>query len=152
MPLSTAWFFARSVVHLLATLEHDTVVCARDVKQNFRKTLFPAYKEERLPMPQVRQTTPDTDTRACGSVCVCVGGRSIAHTMHAHTVCETKPLMLFIVSLRFCQGLRQQMGLCIEVLESLGIPVISEDGIEADDLLATAAHYAAQRGDWEVRS
>ena len=45
------------------------------------------------------------------------------------------------------------MPLCLEMLHSVGIPVIAEDGVEADDLLATVArHLAVERGDWEVRT
>ena len=43
--------------------------------------------------------------------------------------------------------LRQQMGLVREVLSALGVAVIELPGYEADDLIATAAEQAVERGD-----
>ena len=43
--------------------------------------------------------------------------------------------------------LKQQMGLVREVLTALGVPVIELSGYEADDLIATAAEQAVERGD-----
>ncbi|MDQ3543392.1 MAG: DNA polymerase I, partial [Actinomycetota bacterium] len=43
--------------------------------------------------------------------------------------------------------LKQQMGLVREVLAALGVPVIELSGYEADDLIATAAEQAVERGD-----
>ncbi len=41
---------------------------------------------------------------------------------------------------------RQQLGLIVEVLETLGIPVIGVEGHEADDAIATLALRAAEQG------
>src|SRR5215207_11559343 len=43
--------------------------------------------------------------------------------------------------------LRQQMGLVREVLEALRIPILEAPGFEADDILATLATRARDRGD-----
>ena len=43
--------------------------------------------------------------------------------------------------------LRQQMGLVRQVLDALGVAVCELAGFEADDLIATAAEQAAERGD-----
>ena len=43
--------------------------------------------------------------------------------------------------------LRQQMGLVREVLDALGIPTVELAGWEADDLIATLATHARDRGD-----
>ncbi|HEY8545307.1 MAG TPA: DNA polymerase I [Acidimicrobiales bacterium] len=42
--------------------------------------------------------------------------------------------------------LRQQMGLVRQVLESLGIPILEKPGYEADDILATLATQARDKG------
>ncbi|MGH2652404.1 MAG: 5'-3' exonuclease, partial [Actinomycetota bacterium] len=41
---------------------------------------------------------------------------------------------------------RQQVGLIVEVLETLRVPVIGVEGHEADDAIATLAVRAAERG------
>jgi DNA polymerase I len=43
--------------------------------------------------------------------------------------------------------LRQQMGLVREVVETLGLPLLEQPGIEADDIIATLATIARDRGD-----
>jgi len=43
--------------------------------------------------------------------------------------------------------LRQQMGLVREVVEGLGIPIFEVPGVEADDVIATLATEARDRGD-----
>jgi DNA polymerase-1 len=43
--------------------------------------------------------------------------------------------------------LRQQMGLVRQVVEVLGLPVVELPGFEADDLIATLAEHAVDRGD-----
>ncbi len=43
--------------------------------------------------------------------------------------------------------LRQQMGLVREVLETLAVPTVETDGYEADDIVATLAAQAKERGD-----
>jgi DNA polymerase-1 len=43
--------------------------------------------------------------------------------------------------------LRQQMGLVREVVETLGLPILEQAGIEADDVIATLATEARDRGD-----
>src|SRR5918997_394343 len=43
--------------------------------------------------------------------------------------------------------LRQQMGLVRQVVETLGIPMVDYAGFEADDVIATLATRARDRGD-----
>ena len=43
--------------------------------------------------------------------------------------------------------LRQQMGLVRQVVEVLRLPVLEKAGVEADDIIATLAEHAKQRGD-----
>jgi DNA polymerase I len=43
--------------------------------------------------------------------------------------------------------LRQQMGLVRQVVETLGIPIVEVPGFEADDVIATLATQARDRGD-----
>jgi len=43
--------------------------------------------------------------------------------------------------------LRQQMGLVREIVEALGLPVVEQVGYEADDLIATLATQARDRGE-----
>jgi len=43
--------------------------------------------------------------------------------------------------------LRQQMGLVREIVEALGLPMVEQVGYEADDLIATLATRARDRGD-----
>lgn len=43
--------------------------------------------------------------------------------------------------------LRQQMGLVREVVETLGLPLLEQSGIEADDIIATLATIGRDRGD-----
>src|SRR5438270_5328301 len=43
--------------------------------------------------------------------------------------------------------LRQQMGLVRQVVEALHIPILEEPGYEADDIVATLATEARDRGD-----
>ncbi|MCW2711780.1 MAG: polymerase, partial [Marmoricola sp.] len=43
--------------------------------------------------------------------------------------------------------LRQQMGLVRQVVDVLGLPVVEKVGFEADDLIATLATRARDRGD-----
>ena len=56
--------------------------------------------------------------------------------------------------------LKQQMQRCGEVIAAFNIPILIEDGVEADDLIATAVKQARSRklkvvvvsakGDWEI--
>ena len=43
--------------------------------------------------------------------------------------------------------LRQQMGLVRQLVEALGVPVVDKAGFEADDVIATLATRARDRGD-----
>ena len=43
--------------------------------------------------------------------------------------------------------LRQQLGLVRQVVDTLGVPAIEKSGVEADDIIATLATQAKERGD-----
>src|SRR3954468_21276243 len=43
--------------------------------------------------------------------------------------------------------LRQQMGLVRQVVEALGLPILDQAGVEADDIIATLATRARDAGD-----
>ncbi len=65
------------------------------------------------------------------------GGKTFRHELFGEYKATRKPMP---------DDLAQQMPLVVELLQALGIPVLSETGVEGDDVLASVALRAAAEG------